>query len=75
MQALHTCARLRYFNRFFKLDAEALGITGEPLAVFKFETSNLIENIPFNYLTEDKKEPEYGNKKVFDLKVISKNDY
>jgi hypothetical protein len=40
---------LRYFNRYFSFNLADLGLTGDSPAVFKYETSNLIENFPANY--------------------------
>ncbi len=49
IQILTSCKRLRYFNRYFSFNPADLGLTGDSPAVFKYETSNLIENFPANY--------------------------
>lgn len=52
VQAVHSCQRLRMFNRYFSFDPKKLGMSDEAQVVFKYETSPLIENFPSNYLPE-----------------------
>jgi hypothetical protein len=68
IQALHSCQRLRVYNRYFAYDTKILG---EPL--FIYETSKFLENIPFNFLPDHQKnsQDQYGIKMSEDVKVIN----
>lgn len=53
IQAVHSCQRLRQFNRLFNFNPKALGLNGEQKPVFKYETNSLIENFPAYYMPQE----------------------
>jgi hypothetical protein len=50
VQALQACQRLRQYNRMFDFNPKDLGLPVEHTELFKYETSALLENFPYNYL-------------------------
>ena len=74
---MHSCQRLRQFNRYFDFEPQKLGMTDTTQMVLKYETHPMLENFPFNYLPDEfSSDPEQDTKKQKEVfKFLNTTDH